>query len=138
MEFAVGQIPFEGLSAWGAKDFVVLTPGDQQRRLMSPEVRLALRVPVEVELIIPKQLQLNGIVALAVESGLITLPRIGGNAVEPVLGHSVLVLPLRSLEGEVLAHGRFVFGRAVFGVSDQSVPKRATEPLHVGVTALGN
>ena len=64
MEFTVGEIAAEGLCARGTEDFVVLAPGDEQRWLMRAEVLLKRRIAVEVELVVPEQLQLDSVVVL--------------------------------------------------------------------------
>ena len=77
MELAVGKVAPKCFRARGAEDFVVLAPGDQQRRLVGAEVLLERGVAVEVELVVPKQLQLNGVVVLAVKPELVELPGLG-------------------------------------------------------------
>jgi hypothetical protein len=69
MEFRIGQIAFEGFRSGRPEDLVVATPGQQGGRLMGTEVLLERRIAVEVELIVPEQLQLDRIALRAVQAG---------------------------------------------------------------------
>ena len=136
VEFAVGEVAAERFRARGAEDFVVLAPGDEQRWLVGAEVLLKRGVPVEVELVVPEQLQLDGVVVLAVQAELVELPGLGRDAVEPIGGYAVGVLPVRGFGGELFADAVLV-GGAVLGVGEQDVPERG-EAFQVGVAALGD
>src|SRR3954471_16391320 len=70
VELAVGKISPERLRAGGAEDLVVLAPGDEQGWLVGAEVLLERGVAVEVELVVPEQLQLDGVVVFSVKSDL--------------------------------------------------------------------
>src|SRR5947209_7187776 len=116
-----GQVSKVGLGARSTEYLVVLAPGDEQRRLVSAEILLEPGVAVEVELVVPEQLQLDGIVAFAVESRLIERPRLGGDAIESIRGHPVGVLPPCGLGGEVFAD-RVLVGGPVPGMGEEDVP----------------
>ena len=113
-----------------------LRPQVTSGRLVGPEVFLEGGVPVEVELVVPEQLQLDRVALRAVEAGLVELPGVRCDAVEAVSRDAVGVLPLCRLGLKQFPHTIFV-GGSVLGVREQNVPEWG-ETLHVGVAALGD
>ena len=71
VQFCIGQISQIGCCAIRREDLVVLAPDDQRRRLALAEERLEFRVERNVRPVVEKEVELNLVVALAVEQELI-------------------------------------------------------------------
>jgi hypothetical protein len=65
MDFGIGEVAPVGFRPGRAEDLIMASPRDECRGLMNPEVLLKGRIGVEIELVIPEQLELDGVVGNA-------------------------------------------------------------------------
>ncbi|GAA3394876.1 hypothetical protein GCM10017752_42020 [Streptomyces roseoviridis] len=122
VDLGVRQVPGERLGAGRAEDLVAAAPGGEQRRPVGAEVLLEGRIGVQVELVVPEQLELDLLVAGPVEAGPVEGPGLGTDAVQALGRDAVGVLPAGGLGGQQPADVRLV-RLPVRGVREQDVPE---------------
>lgn len=129
------QVSLVWLGSSSGEDLVVLSPNDQQRRLVLAEVLLPFRVQCRVAAVVEEQVELDFVVPLAVEQELVV-----GRAVwadEFWRLHPVCVLPFGRVIGESPAEGiplRLVI--RFLPICLDRLPKVVVQPLIVGVAVL--
>src|SRR5215467_1902544 len=95
VQFRLGNISLESLCPFHREKWIILSPDNQSRRLVFPEIRLPFRVKGHVGRIVVEQGKLNFIVARAIEKELIE-----GISIRTYFGdvfHSVCVLEVGRL-----------------------------------------
>src|SRR5262249_34711516 len=133
VELQVLQITFVRFRARRRKNEIVFSPHDQRRRLVLTEVSLPLRVKWRGRAVVVEELQLNIVVAGAIELILVGSPRVGADVLD--VSYAVRVLPLRRFIREKLSQRLGVLSRPVFPVRLERSPEVA-QPLFVGVAVL--
>ena len=100
------QIPLVRLGPGGREDRIVLSPRDQHRRLVLPEILLPRRVQRRVAAIAQEQVELDLVVAFAVKQELVV-----GRAVradELGVFHAGCILPLGCVVSQKASQERLV------------------------------
>src|SRR5262245_44151585 len=117
------------------KDLVVGAPHNQHRRLVLPEVLLPLRVERRVTAIAQEQVELDLVVALAIQQILVRGPAVRRD--ELGLRDAVGVLPARSLDIEKGPQGvPLLQAGRLLPVRFEWLPEVVVESLVVGVAVL--
>src|SRR5215471_15308261 len=135
MHFGVWIVPTERFGALGKKERIILAPNCEQRRTVSAEIRLELRVQRHVACVVEKQVELNLVVAATRQQG--TVEPIGFGRNQRCVGDAVEILRLGCLLGEKILQSSTVGLRRVLPVFLDGVPALA-QTLLVGVAVLGN
>jgi hypothetical protein len=134
MDLGVRQVALEGTGAVRAEDLIPGAPDREQRNLAGAEVLLDGRVQVDVRRVLAEKLELDGVVARAVQQQLVQCPRV--RAHQPRVWHSVEVLPAGAVQGEGGAHGGFGVRAGRGRVREKPVPERLHEAFGVRVSVL--
>ena len=92
MELHVLQVALVRIRPGGRKDFVILAPYDQRRRLMLSKVGLPLGIKRRIATVVIEHLELNLLISGAVEQTLINVPIVGADCFR--VTDAVGVLPL--------------------------------------------
>ena len=133
MQFGVRQVAQVGRRAVGGKDLVVLAPHDQRRRLPLAEERLKFRIERNVRSVVEEQVELDVLVARAVEQRLVVAPVV---RIDPRdVGDAVRVLELRRLRRHEDVDRRAMRLRPVCPIGLDRIPERL-EPFLIGVAVL--
>ena len=98
MKLQVGQIALVRMRAIGGENLVVLAPDDQRRRLMLAEISLDGGIERQVGPVVVEEVELDLVVARAIEQRLVVDPIVGRDAAD--VGDAVRVLELRRLESD--------------------------------------